>query len=120
MRNEKGITLIALILAILVLLVLAGISVSLMLSNENEGNVVKNNNINNSKFTDREIYQEDEGIDLNVTLPPATIENDVENSASDINPATLPVNEATELENAVDNSEATTGTGTNQVVNTVR
>ena len=36
MRNEKGITLIALILSVIVLIVLAAVSVTLMLSNEND------------------------------------------------------------------------------------
>ena len=62
MRDEKGITLIALILAILVLLILAGISVSLMLSNEDEGNVITNSNVDDSMFPDSDIYQNIEDI----------------------------------------------------------
>lgn len=57
MRDEKGITLIALILAILVLLILAGISVSLMLSNEDEGNIVTNSNVNTSMPLEGDIYE---------------------------------------------------------------
>lgn len=41
MRNEKGITLIALILIIVVLLILAGISISLVVSNEADNIVIE-------------------------------------------------------------------------------
>ncbi len=98
MRNEKGITLIALILAILVLLVLAGISVSLMLSNEDEKNTVTNSDIENSTFSDKDIYEEDIETDENEnyvftdSMPAGVIDENV-----------TPVNEVTEAGNVVNN-----------------
>lgn len=60
MKNQKGITLVALILIIVVLLVLAGISVSLVLSNEEK---VPNNTLNNENATNyvEFEYQPEEG-----------------------------------------------------------
>lgn len=47
MRNERGITLVALILIIVVLLILAGISISLVVNNEaNQVTIEPNNQVN--------------------------------------------------------------------------
>ena len=47
MKNEKGITLVALILIIVVLLILAGISISLVVNNEaNQVTIEPNNQVN--------------------------------------------------------------------------
>lgn len=110
MRNEKGITLIALILAILVLLVLAGISVSLMLSNEDERNVVTNSNIDASVFSDSDIYQniedtELDNVDSAESMPSGIVGNEIENNVSNESVLT-PTNEVTE--NLVNNNVANT------------
>ncbi len=110
MRDEKGITLIALILAILVLLILAGISVSLMLSNEDEGNVITNSNVDDSMFPDSDIYQNIQdnvfdNVDTDDTVPEVVGGNEIENTVS--NESVLaPTNEVPE--NLVDNTVANT------------
>lgn len=56
MRNQKGITLVALILIIIILLILAGISVSLVFSNEQRQttNPPASQNVTEAKETDGE------------------------------------------------------------------
>lgn len=107
MRNEKGITLIALILAILVLLVLAGISVSLMLSNEDEGNVVTNSNIDDSVFPDSDIYENIEDNELdNVDSEENVLSGIVGNE--DMTNENTAEPDATVAGNVVDNTVANT------------
>ena len=59
MKNQKGITLVALILIIVVLLVLAGISVSLVLSNEEKVPSNTSNDQNGTNNVEIEYQPED-------------------------------------------------------------
>ena len=54
MKNEKGITLVALVMVMFVLLVLAGVSISLVISEQ-----LENNNNNNNKKVVNQSYYED-------------------------------------------------------------
>lgn len=57
MRNERGITLVALILIIVVLLILAGISISLVVNNEaNQITIEPNNQVNaETQYNEQEL-----------------------------------------------------------------
>ncbi len=107
MRNEKGITLIALILAILVLVVLAGISVSLMLSNEDEGKVVTNNNIDDSVFPDSDIYENIEDSELDNVDSEENVLSGIVGNEDIINENTVE-SDTTVEGNVVNNTEANT------------
>lgn len=68
MKNEKGITLVALILIILLLLVLAGVTVALVLSNESEApattpgtSVVDTPNVEDTVTSENDIETDAEG-----------------------------------------------------------
>ena len=82
MKNQKGITLVALILIIVVLLVLAGISVSLVLSNEEK---VPNNTSNEQDLTNNVgfEYQPEEG-----EMPEPPGDEEINNSTSFITTST--------------------------------
>ncbi len=62
MRNERGITLVALILIIVVLLILAGISISLVVNNEaNQVTIEPNNQVNaETQYNMQELDNENE------------------------------------------------------------
>lgn len=87
MKNQKGITLVALILIIVVLLILAGISVSLVLSNEEKvpNNTSKEQDVTNNVGFE---YQPEEG-----EMPEPPGDEEIDNSTSFI---TTPVNDSTD------------------------
>ncbi len=89
MKNQKGITLVALILIIVVLLVLAGISVSLVLSNEEK---VPSNTSNDQNATNNvEIeYQPEDG-----EMPEPESDSEIGGDSSFI---TTPINNGTDGE----------------------
>lgn len=113
MKNERGITLVALILIIVVLLILAGISISLVVNNEaNKVEIDPNNQVNTSSrveaqydmqgFNDvnevQEALNEVDEDDLD-----AVINTDVENTSEPVNVVENEVTENTvEPENVVE------------------
>lgn len=100
MKNEKGITLIALILVILVLLVLAGISVMLVINNESdvEGPA---NKLEYNKQVFEDSYNEYKN-----TLVEGTDEDNALENTSDVNSTV--VNQAVEDLNTVTPSTTNT------------
>lgn len=82
MRNEKGITLVALILIIVVLLILAGISISLVVNNEtNQVEITPNNQVNNQ--TRIEASYDVEGFDNVNEVQDALNEVDVDDTVDE-------------------------------------
>ncbi len=92
MRNEKGITLVALILIIVVLLILAGISISLVVNNEaNQVTITPNDQINTEPDLEAQ-YNMQEADDVNEAQDDLdneelnnTIDEDVVNTGVDAN-----------------------------------
>lgn len=99
MRNEKGITLIALILIIVVLLILAGISISLVVNNEaNQVTIEPNNQIN-----------EESRVEAEYDMEGFNTVNEVQEALNEI--------DDDDLSNIIDENVVNTETTSNTVVN---
>ena len=92
MGNQKGITLIALILIIVVLIILAGISVALVLNNETPNEIQENNPTN-------ELVVEDEGDNVEENFP---VEVEEENLVEENTVVGNEIVDNTAVENEVD------------------
>jgi flagellar basal body-associated protein FliL len=79
MKNQKGITLVALILIIVVLLILAGISISFVVNNETETIPAENSIINEIKIEDSYSY-DDQDFTEDEEVEVIDVENDVDNN----------------------------------------
>lgn len=97
MKNQKGITLVALILIMVALLIIAGISISLVLTDNSS--TVQDNNYEDFSEEDDVLY------DINGNLIDDSDENVIENDSSMLN-------------NTLD-SENTTNTVSNEITNEV-
>ena len=86
MRSEKGITLVALILIILLLLVLAGLTVALVLSNENEAPVTNPGTVVETPVVDDTVTSENDNNTTDVDAP-VDADGDATPVDSDVEPA---------------------------------
>ena len=115
MKNQKGITLVALILIMLVLVILAGISISLVLTDNSKTNVQTPITNNTSRLQDRSnaVVNDDMSNDVLYDAngnPITTATNELENQNVESNTATDL--ESNTVENTVD-----TNTVSNEVSN---
>ncbi len=106
MRNEKGITLVALILIIVVLLILAGISIMLVVNNETDEKT-PNNSLNQIVY-DEKLFENAYNEYTN------SLEEDIENET-----VTNESNADETDANTVSNTAELTNTATNEVANNV-
>ncbi len=101
MKNQKGITLVALILIIVVLVVLAGISISLLVSNnKTNDNQPVNNNVQQRFISDDEVVNE-----LLYDINGNPINSSEDTSDTNTSEDTTNLNHNTSVENVVNTNE---------------
>lgn len=107
MKNEKGITLVALILIIVVLLILAGISIMLVINNETEekpannslNQIVYDANLFENAYNEYQNSVEDDKYNKNTIDTNEPVENEL--NVNDINSNTVSNNTELQLTNNV-------------------